>query len=60
MDIDCDLSKQFQAIDTRFFSAIHHGDIDVVNLALGVLINRGLKVEDRRLVFAKAGELLGF
>ncbi len=53
------MSSPLTSFDTRFFVAIHHGDIDILKLVRQELMNRGLNGDGRWVGFAKAGELLG-
>lgn len=56
--IDRDLAEQLQTFDTRFLLAIHHGDVDVAELARRELASRGLDGTGRWVGFAEAGAAL--
>lgn len=57
--LDRDLAAQLQTIDTRFLLAIHHGDVDVVNLVRRELANRGVDGSGRWRGFMEAAAALG-
>lgn len=57
--IDRDLAEQLQTIDTAFLLAIHHRDVDVLQLARRELANRGVGASGRWVGFAAAGQELG-
>lgn len=57
--VERDLGGHFQILDTRFLVAIHHGQIDIVQLARQELVNRGLDGDGHWVGFAKAEEALG-
>ena len=54
-----DLTQQLQVFDTRFLLAIHHGDVDMVQLVRRELANRGIDGTGRWIGFAEAGHALG-
>lgn len=56
--IDRALAEQLQTFDTRFLLAIHHGDVDVAELARRELASRGLDGTGRWVGFAEAGAAL--
>ncbi|WP_337054113.1 hypothetical protein [Pseudoxanthomonas sp. USHLN014] len=54
-----DLAEQFEALDTRFLLALHHGDADAVVIARRVLAERGIDGSGRWVGFAEAADRLG-
>lgn len=57
--VDRDLAEQLQTFDTRFLIAIHHSDVDVLNLVRRELANRGVDGSGRWVGFAQAAAALG-
>lgn len=57
--LDRDLAEQLQTFDTRFLLAVHHGDVDVLNLVRRELASRGLDGAGRWVGFAQAAAALG-
>ncbi|TAA45631.1 hypothetical protein [Pseudoxanthomonas winnipegensis] len=54
-----DLAQEFEALDSRFLLALHHGDVDAVAIARRVLAERGIDGSGRWVGFAEAADRLG-